>query len=167
MKVKDENNIPKIREELAKLGKYNLEVGVFGKDDSFITMLATVHEFGVTIYPKNSKYLAVPNGKGGIVKLKSVTIPERSFIRSTFDEREPTWNEYAVSLIGKIIRRTMTAEELLERLGTRMSTDIKKTMQELDTPPNAPLTVANKGVDNPLIGTGKLRQSVTWKVVPV
>ncbi|PZL78246.1 hypothetical protein CI088_00305 [Enterococcus plantarum] len=198
MIIKDENSIPKLLEQLNDLSRYSLEIGVFGEDDSFIAMLANVHEFGCTIKPKG-RYLVIPLGKkyrgknprdfdlffmktkeghAFLVRNKGkdqlefaymlaeqVVIPERSFIRSTFDQQEKSWSEYVVKLLGQLINGRITAKELFEKLGIRIQKDIQKTMRELSDPPNSPITTQNKGSSNPLIDTGRLRQSVTYKVV--
>lgn len=49
-------------------------------------------------------------------------------------------------------------------LGNVMVGDIKKSITELKTPPLHPLTIARKKSSNPLIDTGHLRNSVTYKV---
>ena len=96
---------------------------------------------------------------------EQITIPERSFIRSTFDELEKAWSDYALNLVKKLIAGKMTAEELTNKVGARMQRDIQRTIRNLSYPPNSPITVNNKKSSNPLIDTGKLRQSVTYKVV--
>ena len=42
--------------------------------------------------------------------------------------------------------------------------EFKKTIKTLNSPPNKPSTVKNKGSSNPLIDTGLLRQSITYQV---
>ena len=195
MIVTDKNRTLDVSKELNKLNAYSLQIGVFGEDDSFIAMLASVHEFGVTIRPKKQyltiptalagkrkardidglfkpkgkKILATTNKKGELQVMfylvEQVVIPERSFIRSTFDEKEPEWSKYFNMLITKIIHSDLTAEEAYERLGSRIAKDIQRTIREMHEPGNAGATVARKKADNPLVDTGRLRQSVTWKVV--
>ncbi len=97
---------------------------------------------------------------------EQITIPERSFIRSTFDEQAKAWSDYALNLVKKTYCwKKMTAEELTNKVGARMQRDIQRTIRNLSYPPNSPITVNNKKSSNPLIDTGKLRQSVTYKVV--
>ncbi|EGO5846005.1 hypothetical protein [Enterococcus faecalis] len=198
MKITENNRIIKLIEELNQLNKYSLQIGIFGEDDSFIAMLAQVHEFGVTIRPKgrflviplmkkykgknpsqfdlffmqtkeNHKFLVRNKGKDQLefayMLAEQVTIPERSFIRSTFDEQSRAWSDYALTLVKKLIDGKMTATELMNRLGLRMQRDIQRTIRNLSDPPNSPITTNNKKSSNPLIDTGKLRQSVTYKVV--
>ncbi len=52
----------------------------------------------------------------------------------------------------------------LEKVGVVAAGKVKEYMIELKTPPNAPSTIRKKGVDNPLIETGQLMQSVTSEV---
>ncbi|RID87058.1 hypothetical protein D1953_07000 [Peribacillus asahii] len=192
----DIENLEKLEREINELNRYAVEIGVFGSDDSFYQMIATVHEFGMQIKAKN-KYLAIPTKEAGekrpkdfgdklfkpkgknilalanrdgtlttmFILKESVNIPERSFIRSTFDENERDWAEFIENQIEKVLSLEITARQLFERLGALIVGDIQKKMTDLRTPANASLTVANKGSSNPLIDTGELRRHVTWKVV--
>lgn len=198
MQVNEQNDIPRILEEVRVLAKLRIEVGVFGEDDSFMSMLATVHEFGAVIRPKK-QYLTIPlmkkyqgksprefdlfflrakSGNSFLVRekgknelefaymlVKEVNIPERSFLRSAFDEKEKEWFQYSLMLLKQLMIGKTTAREMCEKLGARMQKDIQRKMREIKTPPNSPSTIAKKGSNNPLIDTGRLRQSVVYKVV--
>lgn len=50
------------------------------------------------------------------------------------------------------------------RIGSLATGEVQKYMTDLRVPPNAPLTIALKGSDNPLIDTGLLRSSITYKL---
>ena len=197
MQVKEDNLIPKIIEEVSKLSKMRIEIGVFGEDDSFMSMIASVNEFGANIKAKK-KYMTIPlmkkykgksprdfdlfffrakSGNSFLVRekgkdklefaymlVKEINIPERSFIRSTFDEKEQEWYKYSLILLSKVLSGQSTAEELCEKMGNVIQKDIQKKIRDIKTPPNAPSTIARKGSNNPLIDTGRLRQSVTYKV---
>ena len=53
-----------------------------------------------------------------------------------------------------------------ELAGNLLQGNIKVTIQKLRNPPNAPSTIARKkGKSNPLIDSGLMRRSVTYKVV--
>ncbi|USK71759.1 hypothetical protein [Peribacillus asahii] len=191
----DTTNLEELEREINELNRYAVEIGVFGSDDSFYQMIAGVHEFGMQIRaknkylaiptkeagtkrprdfdglfkPKGKNVLALADGNGGIkvmfILKESVNIPERSFIRSTFDENERDWSEFIEDQIEKLLSLEITAEQLFERLGALIVGEIQKKMTDIRTPANAALTVANKGSSNPLIDTGELRRHVTWKVV--
>jgi hypothetical protein len=48
------------KEELAKLSRAQIHVGIFGNENSELLKIAYVHEFGATIVPKTAKNLAIP-----------------------------------------------------------------------------------------------------------
>lgn len=198
MKVTNDKSVmKKVIKELDELDKYSLQIGLFGEDDSFIQMLAGVHEFGLTIRPKG-KYLTIPTKEAGnrsareipgLFKPKGknilatsnksgkltvmfylkeeVNIPERPFLRSTFDENNAKWSEMFDSWIDDVVQGSLSAKQVYQRLGAVIQGDIQMKIRNLYDPSNAPATVARKGTNNPLIVTGKMRQSVTWKVVKV
>lgn len=164
-------------------------------DDNFYAMIANVHEFGMTIHaknkyltiptkhaegrkaseipglfkPKGKDILAVANGDGTLTVMfilkESVNIPERSFIRSTFDENEDSWSEFIEERVNLIFEGEMRARQLFEQLGAKIVGQIQKKMTDIRSPKNAAITAANKGSDNPLMDTGELRRRVTWQVV--
>lgn len=150
--ISDTNNILRLQRVLNDLEQYKLRVGVFGEDDSggkaSYVMIASVHEFGAII----------DNGKG------IITIPERSFIRSTFDEKQGEWMNFLKQQIKLVCDFRVAPRDALERLGAKMVGDIQKKIRNLQSPPNAPSTIAAKGSSNPLIDTGGLRQRITYKV---
>ena len=62
--------------------------------------------------------------------------------------------------------RTLEIDErLLERIGLLTAGRIQQEITDLRQPPNSPATIAAKGSSNPLIDTGKLRQSISYEVV--
>jgi hypothetical protein len=121
--------------------------------------------------PKGKNVLAVADktAENGIkvmfILKESVNIPERSFIRSTFDEKNDEWMDFLEKQIEKLCELEIDAQTVFKRLGARIAGDIQDKIRDIRTPPNAPLTVENKGFDNPLIDTGGLRMHVTWKLV--
>lgn len=189
-----EDNMDKLMRVLDDLERYSLDVGIFASDDSFYAMIANVHEFGMTIRPKG-RWLTIPtkeaNGRkpsdipglfrprgknvlavqdGDDLKVmfilaKSVNIPERSFIRSTFDEKNGDWVRFLERQLDLVFDFKITVREMFERLGAKIVSDIQEKIQTIDTPPNSPITIENKGSSNPLIDTGGLRQRVTYRVV--
>lgn len=147
VKITDKNNIARLKDVLKELKNYTVEVGIFGSDE--YVMIASVHEFGATIR----------RGKG------SINIPERSFLRTTFDEKNEEWVSFFKSQLKQVLALKMDVQTLYKRLGTKMVADIQERITDLDAPPNAPSTIAQKGSSNPLIDTGGLRMRVTYKVV--
>lgn len=149
VRITNSNRIPQVTRSLRELGSYSVEVGIFGSDDSFYAMIAGVHEFGVTILKETG----------------NIIIPERSFLRSTFDEKSNDWYNFIKKRIPKIITGGMKARQLMELLGAKVVSDIQKKIKDIQDPPNAPSTIVAKGSSNPLIDTGGLRMRVTYRVV--
>lgn len=104
------------------------------------------------------------------VLLQSVTIPERSFIRATFDKKRNEITKMTERDFLLLLNEELSAKGLMDRLGLRFVGEIVKHIEQLDTPPNSPLTVRNKSTssgagDSPLEDTGHLKSQVTYKVV--
>lgn len=53
---------------------------------------------------------------------------------------------------------------IMNRVGLVAVAAVQNYMDELSSPGNAPSTIKRKGDDNPLIDTGELKQSVTYKI---
>lgn len=126
--------------------------------------LAAVHEFGS----------------------KDGTIPERSWIRSTFELNRAAYVGLLRAMMGKVLEGKLSVEKALNILGMRMAADMKKrvTTGTGIPPPNAPATFARKlrqgernlrgkkrKVEGPvmsprtLVDTGRMVGSVTHVVV--
>lgn len=123
--------------------------------------------------PKDKNILVVSDGKGGLIPMfylvKKVHIPERSFIRSTFDENVDDWVEY---LVDQVIELGMgdsgiTARKIMESLGNRIQRSIVQKIRSIESPANSPITIARKGSSSPLEDTGHLIDAVRYKVVNV
>lgn len=56
------------------------------------------------------------------------------------------------------------SEAALEAAAATAVGNVQQYMTDLKDPPNAPSTIAKKGSSNPLINTGSLRSSVTYKI---
>lgn len=109
--------------------------------------LASTHEFGANA------------GKNG-----NIRIPERSFIRSTIDERKRRFFGKAFNLHGDILTGRFSVRQALGIMGELIKGNIIQKIVDLKTPPNAPSTIKAKGSSNPLIDTGRLRQSINYEV---
>jgi len=91
-------------------------------------------------------------------------VPERSFIRSTMDEKRRELLKVNKKLYRQIAEGTMSTERALKILGIKIKALIQKKITDLRKPANAPSTIRRKRSSNPLIDTGLMRQSVTYKV---
>lgn len=119
--------------------------------------------------PRGTNVLAIPKGKDDFevlfVLMKSVTIPERSFVRSTFDEKEESWYQFLQGQMNLVLAGKISVEAMYDRLGAIAAADIQAKMANFGSPTNSTATTSTKGSSSPLIDSGGLRQRVTWKVV--
>lgn len=91
-------------------------------------------------------------------------IPERSFLRSTMNAKRKKYLADMAKIADSAIQGKRDARDGMGLLGRQAEGDIKLTIRDLKEPPNKPSTIAQKkGVDNPLIDTGQMLNSVRWK----
>lgn len=135
------------------------------RGDSNSATIAAVHEFGatITVTPKMRGFL----GAAGLHLKKSttqITIPERSFLRSTTQEH----GKEAAALLAKSINEALFGDgdmrKPFELTGSLLAGLSKKKIQSGIEPKNSDFTVARKKSSRPLIDTGQLVQSITWEV---
>ena len=161
------NRIPDLVRELQYLASHQVEIGIFAdaSRDGAVPMLviAAANEFGAKI-PKRQARFEDPDDEnpGGWV-----IIPERSYLRAWFDENVDALQATMERLIGQVVEGKISGRAALETIGGYVVTHVQAYMVDLKTPPNAPSTIRRKGSSNPLIDTGQLKDSITWKVVPI
>jgi hypothetical protein len=90
-------------------------------------------------------------------------IPERSFMRSTFDE-DLHKLRLAMAQQWAQVNRGKTVFHALSTVGLMHETAIKEKIRNLKNPPNSPRTIAYKGSDNPLIDGGHMVNSIRYIV---
>lgn len=166
MIIKDETSVPEFLKVLKELTRTHIEIGIFGEDDSEILMVAHVNEFGcqIEVTDKMRNYLRAIG-----LPLKNETthinIPERSFIRSGYDQEKNKIIDKIGPLLEQVIQLQLPVDTFLETLGEYTVGLIQQYLTDIRGPKNHPFTVRQKGSSNPLIDTGRLRQSITYKVV--
>jgi hypothetical protein len=92
-------------------------------------------------------------------------IPSRPFMRQGSRNAEDLIYRRMASK-AKLLGNKYTFRELLEISGLIMQKEIRKAIRDIKTPPNSPTTIQNKGSSNPLIDTGRMRQSVSFVIAP-
>ena len=90
------------------------------------------------------------------------TIPERPFFRRAIKAMQPTIRSVVHQGIDP--KKGIVTPELAERIGAVGQGAIQEEIVRLRQPPNAPRTVEIKGSSNPLVDTGHMRLSVTYRV---
>lgn len=166
MIIHDESNVKEFLKMLKELSSTHLEIGIFGDSGGDILMIATVQEYGcnIKVTDKMRGYL---HSIGIHLKkeTKEIKIPERSFVRGSYDENKNKIIDNADKLLEKVINLELPVSVFFDTLGEYIVGLVQEYMTDLKSPPNHPATIANKKSSNPLIDTGRLRQSITYKMV--
>lgn len=89
------------------------------------------------------------------------TVPERSFIRSSFDEHRPEYSRMLNRGGKQILDGKLDAETVVGVIGEKCLSDVKRKIDDGIPPPNRPSTIAKKGSSKPLIDTAQLKNSLT------
>jgi hypothetical protein len=106
-----------------------------------IAEIAAVHEFGSR------------DGK----------IPERSFMRSTFDEKRGEYVELMRKLLVQLVEQKIDVEKLLKIVGMRVSMDMRRKIQSGEIkPPNAFSTIMRKS--RPILARRKIKADARDRV---
>lgn len=166
VRIKDKNNIPKALKNIEMINKRKVSVGYFGDDydGGKITVkgLARVHEFGcdIAVTPKMRGFFAWKFGINLKASTTHIRIPERSFLRSGADEGFIDVYAQCKRIIAKAIIGDIPVNKFYEQLGDVLADAIKVYAYDLQSPENAPLTIHNKGFDDPLVETGTMINSI-------
>lgn len=142
----DNSKIIAALRKIAAESKGTVQAGFFSEDS--------------TNYPdgKNVPAVAFDNEFGVPEKNQ----PPRPFFRHTIEENIESWR----SLMDEaMLAAELNAADALDIVGYEMRKDIVKSIDTLTDPPLAAYTVAKKGHAKPLIDTGKMRESVNYKVI--
>ena len=140
--VHDENRLPFIKRELKKLDGQEIVAGI-PLDDDHLQLIAGVNEQGAEV--KN--------------------IPPRPFVRYSFDQGKDQWADELMDGIWDIMRgNTVKAGRIQNRVGKSMQATIKKAIVDWKVPPNAEITVALKGFNDPLVESGHMRDSIMYTI---
>jgi hypothetical protein len=91
-------------------------------------------------------------------------IPERPFISFTIESREAAIKKRIAASVSLLTEGRSTAGQQLKLIGKYVSELIKREITLWDTPANAESTVKAKGFNDPLLETGKMRESVRHEV---
>lgn len=174
--IKDVNRIPGLRKEFRKTNRRRTEVGIF-EDARSLVKIGVLNEFGVrarvdATLAKRLRALASENNyptdnlpREG----EELIIPERSFMRSAFDEKAAEISYEMGALMAKVAAGELEESyEALYESGRILQRNIVDAVASGDFAPNDPLTIAIKGHSRPLIGkTGVLEttQGIRVRVV--
>lgn len=165
--VEDRSNVDELLQRLEELQRYSVKVGVLSKVGGELLMIANVQEFGAAI-PVTDKMRGFFRYQFGVSLRADTTvikIPERSFIRSSFDSKQGDIYQSGEQLIDAVIEGNLSAMDFYNLLGQTCVNTIQSYIRDLSSPANSGLTVANKGSSSPLVDTGRLLGSIDYEVV--
>jgi len=91
-------------------------------------------------------------------------IPERSFMRSTFDEKQSDLNAFIARQYDLVKQGKITVYRALSLIGLRHEGQIKNKIGSNISPANDPKTVQKKGSSRTLIDTGAMLAAVRYIV---
>lgn len=120
-------DIRRIRRELLALSKMKIHIGIQGDEDSELLKIASVHEYGCTIKmtDKMRRYLGAMglfDSDEGYTPSSGhqagyINIPERSFIRASYDAGKQGIDGVARMAVDRIIKGEWTANQAAENIG--------------------------------------------------
>ncbi len=181
-----------------------MKAEVSDKDHGWAALLKHVHEnekqyakvgvIGDAGAQQNGKLTVAEIGAVNEFGTEDKIIPERSFIRSTFDRERGALIDLSRKLFGQFVDGKMTIDRALGLMGASLAASIKKTIAGGVAPPNAPYTMLRKAMTGksaryfkpvknnrnslgrgfaqagvlaavkPLIDTGRLLGSIAWVI---
>lgn len=136
VKVINHVNINKILKDITSLDGTVVSAGVM---DSKNATKAAINEYGTS------------------------KIPQRPFMRTAVSRHGKSWGEKSAKSVQSVIK-CMPISQVTELVGMQMKSDISSTLTNGPWTPNSVVTIAKKGSSRPLIDTGELMASITYKV---
>lgn len=125
---------------------------------------------GLFVYTghKGEKFLARKNQEGELELVywmaQRVKIPERSFLRTGFDENHKSVLKFIDRLLPLLAEGRINERDLLLAAGETLAAEIKAYAKNTDIPSNANTAAEQKGSDNPLDDFGGLIESISYEV---
>lgn len=132
-------NLDKINARLEPLKKKVIQAGILGGqyvDGTNIAYVGAIQEFGAP----------------------AANIPPRPFMSTTSAERRKEWTRLYGEGIAAVAAGQLTADALMEQLGSLMAADIQHKISEINAPALSPITIMLRGMrshDRGLVVTGK------------
>lgn len=97
---------------------------------------------------------------GALQNFGNDKIPARPWLIPGVESATPD----VIDTIASGIEKGLPTDQIMEQVGAIAAGATQQYMTDLREPPNAKSTIVKKGSDNPLIDSGSLRASVTYKV---
>lgn len=121
--------------------------------------------------------LGIQDGSNGVLALvnngeikpvfalmRSVTIPERSFIRTGFDSNVDKIGDKIEAFLDDVINLRIDPDVFVDMIGMEFAGMIQRHARTVKSPPNAASTRNVKGSSNPLHDTGRMIGAIRHEV---
>lgn len=169
-----------LRRELDKMrGNNFVTVGIHedagNVEDGSMTLAqlgATLHYGAEINHPGGTRYTRTADGGTrfisndsttpaiGVTQAHKINIPPRPWLTPGVESA----TQDIIGTIAECLKSGVSQENTMNQIGAVAAGATQQYITDLQTPPNAPSTIEKKGSSNPLIDTGSMRSSVTWKV---
>jgi len=163
--IRGTDNTGRLLDSLQQLGAKRTNVGVFGADDSELVMIAAVHEFGteIQVTDKMRGWFAA-NGYPLKKETTKIVIPERSWLRSGYDENIDAITNKVQELLPEVLENNINPYDFMNSIGLEFAGMIQQKLRNLSEPANSSMTIERKGSTNPLIDSGRLVGAIRHEV---
>lgn len=135
-----------------------VEIGYFGN---------TVHKPSITSRPKKlslRKHKNITLNELAKIHEQGLGVPKRAFMTPALQQNRNKYLKFAAGQITPIIMRRQTLNGAWQRIGMMAVADIQQYMVTAQFTPLSPITIKRKGSSRPLIDSGQMRQSITYRV---
>lgn len=158
MTIKDESKVEEVLDALDELATSVVKVGILEKDaerthednkEATIGEIASVHEYGFMGKDKNGR---------------KMNIPERSFIRSSFDTHSDDVAKDGEKAIHQVVALETSPNAALDAIGMQSVSYIEQYMRKMTDPPLKKATIKAKGSSELLKDTGNLREAIDYEI---
>lgn len=160
------DNTKKFQEIINQLKGKTIQVGIFGSAGSDILLYAGVNEFGtdINVTPKMRAWLNY-NGLHLKADTTVIHIPARSYIRKTANEKQDDMKQFIEQSLNMLFTFQIDTQAFFTRVGQYLVQITQKTILDTTQPPNHPFTIFQKGSEHPLISSGRLLSSISYKII--
>lgn len=178
----------KIVQKLQDLTKQEVDIGIQSGEmsedgETDMATIAAVHEFGAVIhrdagtvtnyrkikkdgsFAKNGRFVKKKSSNFATTasrKAHDIYIPQRSFLRATFDEKELVIGQHAEKVVDSLISDNDSYD--IKKFGNFVEGLVKDKIVNGPFVPNSPATIKRKGSSRPLIDNGHLHNSVRYQI---
>jgi hypothetical protein len=157
------------------------------EDGTPVAMVAHTQEFGATfMHPGGTKYIVTDGGAkfvknsftgdvAGVTGAHQITIPPRSFMRTTIAEKKDKWARDAKRAVKQLVKGSLDSEGVMLAIGTGASGDVRAKISSINSPPLKPGTIRGRlnklannkkvgSLDKPLVESSLMIDSLTNSV---